>query len=229
MGYKFDLATLRVLTEDVSLPDEPDGPVPGLIRPFPGFIPGRGRITLSSERLELLRKLDVLLQGRLAFDPLLAVLRSEEVVQGRASAETFQKIARLAFRADRSWPAIGRLFEDARTKIKERRLHESRSRGGRHKDPIRQAIVERIVRLLRESDELRGNKEIWQAFRAGQLRLPAGLSVQSTADLDKIGGEAPRGARVSVTGPDGRSKAMNFATFRRYVSEARKIADQVAQ
>lgn len=221
MGYKFDLATLRVLTEDVSLPDEPDGPVPG-------FIPGRGRITLSSEKLELLRKLHVLLQGRLAFDPLLAVLRSEEVVQGRASAETCQKITRLAVRADRSWPAIGRLFEDARTKIKERRLHESRSQGGQHKDPIRQAIVERIARLLRESDELRGSKEIWQAFRTGQLLLPEGFSVQTT-DRDRIGGEAPSGARASVTGPDGRSKALNFATFRRYVSEARKLADQFAQ
>lgn len=218
MGIKFDLPTLMALTEDVDLPEE------GSPRTVRWFIPSRGRRRMSPKVHQALRRLDHRLAGRLQFDPFLARMRSQEVLGGRAGEETCGEIARLAVRADRSWLRIRQLFEHARLRANQRRLREARSRGGSHTDPIRAAIVDRIVQWLNESDEVRKTPEIWESFRSGRMRLRGGLAVEAP---DRS--ESGPADRVVVTSERSRPKPITVSTFKRYVTEARRIVELSAQ
>jgi hypothetical protein len=113
--------------------------------------------------------------------------------------------------------------------VNEEQVREAKRRGGLHKDPIRQALVARIVKLLTESDEVQTAREVWDGVRHGQRRLGGGMTIKFDFDLDTITDNLDGYGRMIITSSTGPVKIVTFPTFRSYVREARQILHQPAR
>lgn len=117
----------------------------------------------------------------------------------------------------------------ARKRVEEEQVREAKRRGGLRKDPVRQAVVARIVKLLRESDEIETAREVWDALSVGPRRLGGGMTIEFGSDLDTIHDNLHGNVPMLITSPRGPLKIVTFTTFRSYVREARQILHQPAR
>lgn len=111
----------------------------------------------------------------------------------------------------------------------ELRVREAKRRGGLRKNPIRQAVISRIVKLLGESDEIETTREVWDALRRGRRGLGGGMTIDFDSNLDGLSDKLDDYGRMIITSPTGPLKVVTFATFRSYVREARRIVHQPAR
>lgn len=111
----------------------------------------------------------------------------------------------------------------------EEQVRAAKRRGGLRKDPVRQAVVARIVKLMGESDELETAREVWDALRHGQRRLGRDLTIEVGSDLDVNADKFDGFERIIITSLSGPVKIVTFQTFRSYVREARTILNRPAR
>lgn len=118
---------------------------------------------------------------------------------------------------ERELQRMRRYTEEIREAEEAGRVRWAKSRGGKHRDPLRAAAIAVVVSCLSGSDYLDTCNAVWAWIRRRPQRLSNGVVI------DAVDG----GLRISDSA--GRSKVITENSFRRYFTEARKFRKEAAQ